>query len=159
MVWKLGIAALCVAGGLLAVAMYGWRRRKARVQSDLSLGAHDAARPGAGLEDRGLVQRLWSGPEFGALRGFFGGTFHEDWSYDFPDDDAAVSDFIETAQVFPEDIEAVRAEMDALLALGMSDGEMDEALDVLGCSYKPLDWPAVPWEANAWVRSIREMLD
>jgi CdiI immunity protein len=154
-------AVLFVAVGLglaFFTATSGYLRAK-RIAAEREMAEEqDAARPGAGLVDRSLVQRLRSGPEFEALRGFFVGSFHEDWAHDFPDDDAVIRGFLETARVFPEDIEAVRAEMDVLLALGLSDREMDEALDVLGCCYKPLESPAVPWEANEWVRSVRERL-
>ena len=42
----------------------------------------------------------------------------------------------------------LRKQMDALLALGLSDREMREALDVLGSEY-------VPNEATAWVRYVK----
>jgi hypothetical protein len=102
--------------------------------------------------DYGLVRRLLS-REFEELQGFFVGNFHEDWSDDFPDDDAVIRDFLERAE--PEQVNGLRVEMDALLALGLSDDEMLQCLDVFGCSYDE------GWFAHGvteWVRSVRTRL-
>jgi hypothetical protein len=150
------LRAIVVVIAALGGALF-FRRWRSERRAQAWLEAHSAVRdPTPPVLDRASVERLWENPEFGELRGFFANYFHEDWSYDAADEQAAVQLFLDVATA--DEVRAVRSEIDRLLALGFTDEQMDEGLGVLGCNYKPEDWPAVPWEANEWVRGVRELL-
>jgi hypothetical protein len=131
------------------------RRRRAHRRAELE--TREAWRDRLfGILDRATVEHLYESPEFAELRTFLANTFHEDWSYDAPAEEGAVQLYLDLATA--DDVAALRLAIDRLLALGLTDEQMDEGLSLLGCNYKPDDWPTVPWEANAWVRSTGEML-
>ena len=74
--------------------------------------------------------------EFPALSSFLANYFHEDWVHDYEDDDAAIRSFLEVA--FPEQVEEVRTELDAFLALELSEEELEPVLQWnLNCSVRP----------------------
>lgn len=153
--WILAIAAGVV---LLAVATYLWRWRSDR-QTMRWLEARQAEaalrNPNMPALDYATARRLHDDREFDELRQFFGGYFYQHWSDEYGEDEV-VQAYLEDNAHLPEDVDELLEGMDALLALGLDDEELYEALDVLG-SY--LGWNYFPDGAtSAWVRSLREKL-
>lgn len=107
----------------------------AAVRRDLTIAADPDELPegiGRDIARRIAVRTV----EFPALSTFLVNCFHEDWEHDSDDDDAAIRSFLEVA--FPEQVEEVRAELDAFLALGLSEAELEPVLQWnLNCSYDP----------------------
>ena len=92
--------------------------------------------------------------DFPELRGFLANCFHEDWVHEFADDAAAIRWYLGIA--FPEQVDGARAELDALLMLGLSEDELERVLIWdLGCSYDPT---ADGLTRNDWLRSVRRRL-
>lgn len=92
--------------------------------------------------------------EWPELRRFLGGWFGRDWDDDNPNPDAVIRAFVEESS--PEELSAVRAELDGLLALGMPEKELARVrLDELGCHYNPARQGQSEVE---WLRSVRARL-
>lgn len=85
---------------------------------------------------------------------FFGGYFHEDWQDESGDEDGVVRLYLEYTDATPRDVARLLEEMDQLLALGLSDKDLSEALVILGSNY----WDRES-STSAWLRSLREKLD
>lgn len=136
---------------LLVASMYSWRRvrasRRERVRRHQELLA---AHPRIPLE-RALARRLLWGSEFEELRHFCGGYFNQDWNDDYDDVEEAMAAYLDDSS--RADRTTLAQEIDRLLALGLSGGELLEALFVLGSYYLPRDSPG---GASEWLRSVRE---
>jgi hypothetical protein len=94
---------------------------------------------------------------FRQLDSFFTNCFHEDWEHDFADDAAAIRYYLDIA--LPEQVEGVRTELDAMLALAprLSEDDLETVLTFdLGCSYDPTEDGLT--RAN-WLRSVRARLE
>jgi hypothetical protein len=105
--------------------------------------------PGTTTLDPDLVSRLREGHTFEDLRHFFGGYFHQDWTLDYEDEDDVIRAYVEDHAHLPEDVVNLLRDMDKLLGLGLSDGDLSEALDLMGVEYFPLT------DTNAWLRTWR----
>ena len=86
--------------------------------------------------------------EFQKLRHFFGAYFHQDWDLDADDEDDVIRAYVGHARL-PEDVVELLHEIDRLLAFGLSDHDLLEALGVLGSDYYPSG------ATNAWLRALR----
>lgn len=133
------VGAVVVDGlGLLAAGTYFLAIRERRIRPDRSSGVWPRALPNV---------------DFSELRAFFGSYFHQDWKLDAPDDNGIIRLFLEDAS--EENVAAVRADIDSLLALGLSEAEMQSAVFWnLGCYYKP----GYGITTTEWIRSVRARL-
>lgn len=104
--------------------------------------------PGTRRLDEDLVARLLDSDEFAPLRHFFGGYLHQDMDEEYDDEDDLVRDYVDGHARWPDDVVQWLHAMDKLLALGLSDKELVEALDVLGADFAYGD-------TNAWLRTVR----
>jgi CdiI immunity protein len=109
-----------------------------------------AAHPNIPLEPA-LARRLARDPEYEELRHFLGAYFHQDWKVGHDSREEVVDDYIRHSS--QDAVTTLAREFDQLLKLGLSEGEMQEALDILDSDYIPLG------DATAWVRSVRAGLD
>jgi len=99
--------------------------------------------------DQALASELEGSDEFEELRQLFGAYFHQDWDFEFDDEDDAVRGYVEGHAHLPEDVVELLHEIDKLLAFSLSDDDLLEALGVLGSDYYPSG------ATNAWLRSLR----
>jgi len=96
-----------------------------------------------------LASELEGSDEFEELRELFGVYFHRDWDFEFDDEDDAVRVYVEGHAHPPKDVVELLHEIDKLLAFGLSDDDLVEALGVLGSDYYSSG------ATNAWLRSLR----
>lgn len=104
--------------------------------------------PGTTRLDQALASELEESDEYEELRQLLGAYFHQDWHYEFDDEDDLVRGYVEGAHR-PEKVVELLHEIDKLLAFGLSDYDLREALGVLGSDYYPSG------ATNAWLRSMR----
>ncbi|MGH3134899.1 MAG: contact-dependent growth inhibition system immunity protein [Gaiellaceae bacterium] len=106
-------------------------------------------KPGTTRLDGALAYELEGSDEFEELRQFFGGYFHQDWHDEFDDEDDAVRGYVEGHAHLPEDVVELLHGMDKLLAFGLSDDDLQRALDALGSEYYAFT------DTNLWLRNLR----
>ncbi len=91
--------------------------------------------------------------EFPDLEQFFGGYFHQDWKDFYGSAETAIEQFVNDASR-AELAKALR-ELDDLLALGLPEAELDEAMcEDIGCYYNPRPSGKTMSEWLQWVRSM-----
>lgn len=152
--WVTGITAavigLALGLGLAGVTLYALRLKRRRWEESWRRYQElVAAHPNTPL-DPALARRLAETLEYAELRQFLGGYFHQDWHFDFGSPEEVLDAYVEDAS--DDEVATLAWEIDQLLALGLSEGEMQEALGILHSYYVPLG------DSSAWVRSVRERL-
>ena len=105
--------------------------------------------PGTTRLDQALTSELEESDEYEELRQLLGAYFHQDWRYEFDDEDDVVRGYVEGHAHRPEEVAELLQGIDKLLAFGLSDYDLREALGVLGSDYYPSG------ATNAWLRSLR----
>jgi hypothetical protein len=90
------------------------------------------------------------------LRRFFGGYFHQDWSFDAPDSDGVIDRYVND---FPEKghLRTLAHDLEALSSAFATDVDLEVALRVqLGCDgFVP---SLVSLSARTWVRELANRL-
>ena len=105
--------------------------------------------PGTTQLDQSLTSQLTGSDEFEELRHLFGAHFHQDFDLEYDDEDDAVRDYVDGHARWPEDVLAALHQMDEVLALGLSDTDLSDALAVLGSDSYPRT------DTTAWLRTLR----
>ncbi|WP_344273005.1 contact-dependent growth inhibition system immunity protein [Actinomadura napierensis] len=105
---------------------------------------HGFPEPGAPVSPWEWRQR------FPALAQFLGCYFTQDLPDEFADHDAAAAAWLATAS--PVERARLTGEIGEALALGLSDGDLDEALATLGMDVEP------PLPAPAWLRRVADLV-
>ena len=82
----------------------------------------------------------------------FAAYVNQDWDVHGPSVDDAIKRFLADSK--PSDVSMARAELDALLAMKLSDTRLDKTLELLRCGY---DW-SNSGGASAFLTHVRALL-
>jgi len=105
--------------------------------------------PGTTSLDAELASHLADSDEFEQLRRLFGGYFHQDYDLMYDDEDGVLRGYVE--EHLPQDVVSTLRALDKLLAFGLTDHDLRDALFALGSDYAAAD-------TNVWLRSLRAKL-
>ena len=164
--WWLWLNSVVTAVLLVLVAAWLWARRHERREQEAARRRREQRlvawqhvelpespetypEPGITRLDQDLVARLLDGDEFGQFRHFFGGYFHQDMDEEFDDEDDLVRAYVDRKARWPDDVVQLLHAMDKLLALGLSDNDLGEALEVVNSDFSAFAG------SNAWLRTMR----